>query len=91
VDAGGYELQIDAAARRALNRIPERSVWAILECMQGPLRVNPRRVGKPLNLELAGRFGARVGDYRLVYSIDEAHGVVVVVRVEHRSDVYRPR
>ena len=31
----------------------------------------------------------RVGDYRVVYSIDDRQRVVDIVRVRHRRDVYR--
>lgn len=31
----------------------------------------------------------RIGDYRIVYSIDDRQCVVDVVRVRHRRDVYR--
>ena len=45
----------------------------------------------PLSRELAGYHSARRGAYRIVYRIDEAAGVVHVVRIDHRSDVYRTR
>nr|WP_156003906.1 type II toxin-antitoxin system RelE/ParE family toxin [Streptomonospora sp. PA3] len=31
----------------------------------------------------------RVGDYRILYSIDDGEVVVVALRIAHRSDVYR--
>jgi mRNA interferase RelE/StbE len=31
----------------------------------------------------------RVGDYRVIYEIDDRAKTVVVMRVRHRSDVYR--
>ena len=34
---------------------------------------------------------ARRGQYRLVFRIDEAKRLIVVRRVDHRRDVYRPR
>jgi mRNA interferase RelE/StbE len=34
---------------------------------------------------------ARRGDYRVIYRIDDRARQVIVVAVEHRSDVYRPR
>lgn len=57
--------------------------------MTGPLVENPARVGKPLALELAGYLVARRGAYRIVYRIDD--GTVLVVRIDHRADVYRTR
>lgn len=57
--------------------------------MVGPLIDNPRRVGGELRAERAGYRSARVGPYRVIYRIDEAAGVVRVVRVAHRADAYR--
>jgi mRNA-degrading endonuclease RelE of RelBE toxin-antitoxin system len=51
----------------------------------------PHRVGRPLRRELEGYRSARRGAYRVVYAIDEAQHAVLVVRIEHRADVYRAR
>jgi mRNA interferase RelE/StbE len=48
-------------------------------------------VGKPLKLGLAGLRGARRGDYRIIYRIDDANRRVEILAIEHRSDAYRPR
>jgi mRNA interferase RelE/StbE len=85
-----YELRVAAHAARTLERLPERVAAAVVEFLTGPLVGEPRRVGKPLVRQLAGYWSARRGAYRVVYAIDEEQSVVVVVRIEHRADVYRP-
>jgi mRNA-degrading endonuclease RelE of RelBE toxin-antitoxin system len=40
---------------------------------------------------LAGLWAARRGPYRVVYEIDDDQETVIVVRIDHRSDIYRPR
>jgi mRNA interferase RelE/StbE len=62
-----------------------------LAFIRGPLVESPYRVGRRLQFELAGRFAARVRPYRIVYRVDEGSRTVIVERIEHRSDVYRPR
>jgi len=57
----------------------------------GPLRDDPRRVGKPLGRELAGYFSARRGAYRVICRLVERDSAVYVVRIEHRADAYRRR
>lgn len=52
---------------------------------------NPHRVGHPLQRDLAGLHSARRGPYRIVSEIDDDARSVAVLRIEHRSDVYRPR
>jgi len=88
---GSFELRVAASAERQLGRLPERIAAAVIEFMLGPLCENPRRVGHPLQRELAGLWSARRGAYRVVYEIDDAEQRVTVLRIDHRSDVYRPR
>lgn len=90
--SGGYELLLSGAARRALEQeLPVAIALAVWEFCDGPLRENPRRAGKPLSRDLTGYFSARRGAYRVIYRLVEDDSVVHVVRIEHRSDVYRRR
>lgn len=59
--------------------------------MVGTLTEAPRQVGHALERELAGLWSARRGAYRIAYELDEVEKAVNVVRIDHRSDVYRPR
>lgn len=88
---GPYQLAVAASAERVLRRLPERVAVAVVEFMVGPLVDNPRRVGHPLQRELNGLWSARRGPYRIVYEINDDEGRVEVLRVDHRSDVYRSR
>ena len=54
-----------------MHRIPARITPAIVEFAFGDLANRPLRVGKPLNRELTGLFGARRGPYRLLYRMDD--------------------
>jgi mRNA interferase RelE/StbE len=76
---------------RTLARLPEKVATAAVEFIYGSLAGNPRQVGKPLRLGLAGPHSARRGDYRVIYRIDDRLNAVTVMAIEHRSDVYRPR
>lgn len=86
-----WDLQVAASAERSLARLPDGVAAAIVEFMVGPLCEEPERVGKPLQRELAGYHSARRGAYRIVYRLKEEDHVILVVRIEHRSDVYRNR
>jgi mRNA interferase RelE/StbE len=89
-----YTLRVAPSAARALDLLPEPVAAAVVEFLTGPLLADPRRVDKPLVRQLAGYWSARRGAYRVVYAIEEAtagtEGLVLVVRIEHRADVYRP-
>jgi mRNA-degrading endonuclease RelE of RelBE toxin-antitoxin system len=86
-----WELRVAPGAERALARLPGRAAAAIVEFLVGPLVTEPQRVGRPLRPELEGYHSARRGAYRIVYAIDDQDHAVLVVRIEHRADVYRPR
>lgn len=86
-----YRLVVAATAERSLARLPEGVAAAIVEFMLGSLTDAPKRVGHPLQRELAGLWAARRGQYRIVYEIDDEPATVRVVRIDHRADVYRPR
>jgi mRNA-degrading endonuclease RelE of RelBE toxin-antitoxin system len=91
VTGTGWSLRIAASAERQLARMPERIAAAIVEFTVGPLCANPRRVGHALQRELAGLWSARRGAYRVIYEIDDEQRIVSVLRIDHRSDVYKPR
>lgn len=87
-----YRLEIARPAARALaDDLPKAVAAAIVEFVTGDLPREPRRVGRPLQRELAGRWAARRGSYRVLYSINDHVGVVTVFAAEHRRDVYRRR
>ena len=86
-----WTLHVAASAERHLARLPARMAAAVVEFLLGPLCENPRRVGHQLQRELAGLWSARRGAYRVIYEIDDDERAVMVLRIEHRSDVYRTR
>lgn len=90
-DGGAYELRVTGPAQRQLERLPEGTAAAIVEFMLSALMENPYRVGGRLQRELSGLYSARRGAYRVVYEIDEEQRAVVVLRVDHRSRIYRSR
>jgi mRNA interferase RelE/StbE len=91
VNPPAYRVVVSATAERALARLPEGVAAAVVEFMVGALIESPRRVGHPLRHELTGLWAARRGPYRVIYEIDDKDGVIRVLRIDHRADVYRPR
>lgn len=90
--SGRYQLVVKPAAQRALaETLPPAAAFAAWEFINGALLENPHRVGKPLLEPLRGDWSARRGHLRVRYRIDDGNGVVTVVDVAHRSDIYHPR
>ena len=88
--SGPYEVRLSPSAVRALEiELPESVAAAAGEFIDGPLRENPRRVGKPLREPLAPLYSARRGEYRVLYRIMDRVLLIDVVRITHRRDAYR--
>ena len=86
-----YELRVTDPVQQQLERLPEGTAAAIVEFMLTALVEHPHRVGGRLQRELAGLHAARRGGYRVIYEIDEEQHAVIVLRVDHRSRIYRSR
>lgn len=87
-----YELVLARPAAQAIaEELPESIAPAVIDFVTGPLIENPHRVGRALRNELAGVHSARRGTYRVLYRIDDDAREVIVLRIEHRGDVYRRR
>ena len=86
-----YEIVLTPPARRAIaDDLPEAVAAAVIDFVTTALLENPHRVGKPLRDDLAGIWSARRGTYRVLYRIREDSREVVVLRIDHRRDAYRP-
>jgi mRNA interferase RelE/StbE len=82
-----YEIQFKKSVAKDLRSIPKNEVKKILERIDA-LAVNPRGEGC---IKLSGqeRYRTRQGVYRIIYEVKDAEIVVVVVKVGHRSQVYK--
>lgn len=90
-DPSAYELVLTPPAVRAVRTgLPEAAAAAVIELLTGALVENPRRVGKPLRGDLTGIHSARRGTYRVLYRVNDEQGEVVVLRIDHRGEAYRP-
>jgi len=83
-----WRLVVAGPAARDLERLPAKYATAVVEAL-GAIAANPQRLGKPLRFELAGRWSARRGPYRIIYAIDDPARTVTVLVIAHRADVYR--
>lgn len=89
--SSNYELVVTPPARRALaGKLPEAVAAAVIEFLTTSLIRQPTRAGKPLRDDLAGVWSARRGTYRVLYRVREDLREVIVLRIEHRRDAYRP-
>jgi mRNA interferase RelE/StbE len=85
-----YELRVKPSVTRDLRSIPKTDVRRILTRMQR-LCDDPRGAGCEKLAGAGELYRVRQGTYRIVYSIDDEHVLVEVIRVGHRREVYRSR
>lgn len=60
----------------------------IQKAIETKLARNPITFGKPLRHSLKGHRRLRVGDWRIIYRIDETSRAVLVIAIGHRRDIY---
>jgi mRNA interferase RelE/StbE len=77
-----------ARARRELERLPPQIARRALRRLES-LAIDPRPRGARKLHGAADLFRIRSGDYRIVYRVDDDHGVVDVIAIRHRADAYR--
>lgn len=82
-----YELRVRPSVAKDLRGVPKADVKRLLERME-QLREDPRGPGCE-KLSGADLYRVRQGAYRIVYEILDECVVVEVIRVGHRSEVYR--
>ncbi len=86
-----WTVEVTSPALKGFRRLQEKSAAAIVEFVTGVLADNPYRLSEPLTNELLGLRTARRGDYRVLFTLDVEEHILYVYRIEHRSDVYKPR
>ena len=66
----------------------KRVAGRILDYMDDCI-ADPRTVGKALTGPLGTLWRYRVGDFRLICEIQDGAARILVLRIEHRREVYR--
>jgi len=82
-----YEVRVDARVEREIRRVPAKDAERILDAIES-LALNPHPPGSRKLVHQPG-WRTRIGQYRVLYHIDEDNRVVTVYRAGHRREVYR--
>lgn len=84
-----YRLIVSHSARKEALSLP-REVQERIRPAVGALAGEPRPYGCDKLKGEEGFYRIRVGDYRVVYHVDDDDMTVTVTRIKHRRDIYRP-
>lgn len=79
---------ITKPAKKDLLKLDEDTRTRILKALKS-MRDYPEVSGLVKLKAKDDRWRLRVGDYRVIFRIDQAEGVIYAVRVMHRKEVYR--
>ena len=82
-----YSVSFKRSVAKDLRNIPNADVKRILKKIE-LLTENPRAEGC-VKLSALDRYRVRQGIYRIVYEIRDAELVIHVVKIAHRSNVYK--
>ena len=82
-----YRLEVSHTAHRQIRRLSAQTQDRVNRAI-ARLAENPRPPGAK---KLTAREGyrVRVGDYRILYQVDDEAKVVIIYRIMSRGDVYR--
>lgn len=84
----GYRIELTPAAERDLARLPPDTRRRVSRHIDD-LAQNPRPAGVRALEGRAHYLRLRIGDYRIVYAIDDPRRTVVLALIAHRREVYR--
>ena len=86
-----WTLRLSETAKRQLKKLDAGSAQAILRYLNRLLleTSDPRERCSGLRANLSGLWRYRIGDYRVICSIEAHELVVLVLQIGHRRDVYK--
>ena len=87
-----WQIEFDESAKKELAKLDRQVARRLIDFLKNRvlnLR-DPRSVGQALRGSTLGEFWKyRVGDFRIIASIQDDRMIMLVLRVGNRSDIYR--
>lgn len=82
-----YSIRYKNSVYKDLRKLPDSVAAKALDAIEDILSKSPYS-GIALKGEYQGLYRYRVGDYRIVYCINNDQQEVLILRIKHRKDVY---
>ena len=83
-----FELYLERSAAKSLKALSRNIFKRIIPKIQS-LKENLKQFGCRKIAGSENDYRVMVGDYRIIYEIDEVHNPINIMAVGHRKDVYR--
>ena len=86
-----WRIEFEQSAQRELNKLDPQTARRILRFLSERLAPSddPRRLGEALHGALSDYWKYRVGDYRIIATIEDDRLRILVVRIGNRREIYR--
>ncbi|BFD47308.1 type II toxin-antitoxin system RelE family toxin [Wolbachia endosymbiont of Dactylopius coccus] len=80
---------LDNVLEKDLPDLPKTVRLRVINAINERLTVDPINLGEPLYHSLKGRRRLRVGDYRVIYRVNQSEHIVVITEIGHRDNIYK--
>jgi mRNA interferase RelE/StbE len=86
-----WKIEFDPAALKELSKLDKPVEQRILKFLRERIARldDPRQIGASLQGTLSGLWKYRIGDYRIICSLEDDRLVVLVLRIGHRREIYQ--
>lgn len=82
-----YKIEVKRSAEKELKKIPKKELIKIIDQI-GSLANNPRPAGSK-KLTNQEKYRIRIGNYRVLYYIEDEILTIFIIKVGHRKEIYR--
>ena len=82
-----YQVNLPKTVQKQLNALPQELKQRILKALM-QLKEEPRPANS-LQMKGGQGFQLRIGDYRVLYDIDDSSQIINLRRIGHRREIYR--
>jgi mRNA interferase RelE/StbE len=83
-----YQINWKPSAEKELRKLPKPMIKRVLVAVS-ELASDPNPTGSRKLVGSDHSFRVRVGDYRVIYDVQNSELIIEIIRVAHRKDVYR--
>ncbi|MFI3082155.1 type II toxin-antitoxin system RelE/ParE family toxin [Streptococcus suis] len=86
-----YKVILSAKAQKQIRKLDKTAASLILRYLYKHIDGcdNPRQYGKALTANRSGHWRYRIGNYRVIVSIEDDKLIVTALEVGHRKEIYK--
>lgn len=83
-----WQVYLAREAEKNLKKLPSHIIDRVKDASR-EIASNPVSAGKPLRGDLKGLYSFRIGDYRIVYTLEKHNSKVFILYIRHRRESYK--